>query len=275
MLKKYDEWIPEYLAGHLNEEQVTEFEKALEESAELRSELNAAEIALENYTIATAKNIADADLQNQIWEKLQAEEVEADLLSENNDFTAGTTENTKQFSIGNFMNSYIGIAASVLLLMSLLGNIYFANQAKVQKNNFLSVLEEKSLLQEKLNRSSEEDNLFAQEVAMLKNPNMKVCKLVSNGQQQNNSLLLAIDMAKDRQVMVMSPDLPSKPNDHSYQLWAISESGETVCMGTFDSEKKIYKMKKLPFTPKEFGVTMELGELGMPQPTSDFLVRGI
>jgi hypothetical protein len=46
-------------------------------------------------------------------------------------------------------------------------------------------------------------------------------------------------------------------------------------MGTFDAEKKIYTMKKLPFQPKEFGVTMEEGAFGKPQPTSKFLVRGI
>ena len=110
---------------------------------------------------------------------------------------------------------------------------------------------------------------------MLRNPNMKVCKLTSDNPNDPRSLLLAIDLKRDMQVMVMSPDLPSKPSDHSYQLWAISPSGEMICMGTFDSEKKIYTMKKLPFDPKEFGVTMEKGKLGKPQPTSDFLVRGI
>jgi hypothetical protein len=183
--------------------------------------------------------------------------------------------NPKEFTIGNFMGSYIGIAASVLLLLSLIGNIYLANEAKYQESNFLSTLEEKNLLQERLNKVSTEGELFAQEVAMLKNPNMKVCKLTSHNEGKNNSLLLAIDMSRDMQVMVMSPDLPTKPSDHSYQLWAISSTGEMVCMGTFDAEKKIYKMKKLPFQPKEFGVTMEEGELGKPQPTSEFLVRGI
>jgi hypothetical protein len=82
-------------------------------------------------------------------------------------------------------------------------------------------------------------------------------------------------MSKDRQVMVMSPDLPAKPASHSYQLWAVSSTGQMVCMGTFDSEKKIYTMKKLPFTPREFGVTMEEGSIGQLQPTSEFLVHGI
>lgn len=273
---KYDEWIPEYIAGQLNDEQLAEFEKALGRNKSLQNELNATETALEAYAVATGKELNDVGLQNRIWEKLNANNsTTANPSMSSDDFNDEYPSVAEEFTIGNFMRSYIGIAASVVLLMSLIGNIYLANEAKYQKSNFLSTLEEKSLLQERLNQVSSTSDLFAQEVALLKNPNMKVCKLISSERGHNNSLLLAIDMAKDMQVMVMSPDLPSKPTGHSYQLWAISATGEIVCMGTFDSEKKIYTMKKLPFNPKEFGVTMEEGEFGMPQPTSEYLVRGI
>lgn len=270
MSKKYKNWIPEYLAGYLNESQVEEFEKALQENKELREELEISEKGLEDYAFATSNPGIDLPLSESIWNKIENKNSE----SENNqvfDFS----ENAKQLTIGNFLNSKLGIAASVVLLLSFIGNIYFANKSKYYEENFLATLEEKTLIQQHLTELNVESKLFAQEVAFLKNPDMKVCKLISQNKDQNNSLLLAIDMSNDMQVAVMSPDLPSKPSGHFYQLWAISPTGKMVCMGTFDAEKKIYEMKKLPFVPKEFGVTIEEGELGKPQPTSDFLVRGI
>lgn len=281
MLKKYDKWVSDYLAGYLDESQIVEFEEAIHKSIDLQEELKSAEIAIEKYAFATSVNSDELNLQDEIWAKLNSKTEDKEVeyvdpeLAYNDSSFVNHTPSRKSFTIGNFMGSSVGIAASVLLLLSILGNIYFAKQAKYQEGNFLSTLEEKSLLQEKYNAINTETELFAQEVAMLKNPNMKVCKLISENQGDNNSLLLAIDMSKDMQVMVMSPDLPSKPSDHSYQLWAVSSTGEMVCMGTFDAEKKIYTMKKLPFIPKEFGVTVEEGELGQLKPTSDFLVRGI
>jgi hypothetical protein len=271
MLKKYDEWIPDYIAGHLDESQIVEFENALQENSVLQTNLETAEIAIEKYAFATSVSTEGLNLKDVIWNGLSSE-LELDYES---DSVLNLTNNSRESIIGNFMSSYIGIAASVLLLLSILGNIYLANEAKYQESNFLSTLEEKSLLQEKYSKVSSAGELSAQEVAMLKNPDMKVCKLTSENQGDNNSLLLVIDMTQDMQVMVMSPDLPTKPSGHSYQLWAISPTGEMVCMGTFDAEKKIYTMKKLPFQPKEFGVTMEEGAFGKPQPTSKFLVRGI
>ncbi|MFB0944824.1 MAG: hypothetical protein ACI9V1_001647 [Spirosomataceae bacterium] len=271
MLKKYDGWIPDYLAGYLDESQIVEFEKVLLANSALQTNLEIVEVAIEKYAFATSTSTESLNLKDVIWDRLSSEP-EFDYES---DSVVNLTNNSREFAIGSFMSSYIGIAASVLLLLSMLGNIYLANESKYQKDNFLSTLEEKNLLQEKYNQVSSAGELSAQEVALLKNPNMKVCKLISENQGDNNSLLLAIDMTQDMQVMVMSPDLPTKPSDHSYQLWAISSTGEMVCMGTFDAEKKIYKMKKLPFQPKEFGVTMEEGEFGKQQPTSEFLVRGI
>ncbi len=267
--------LTDYLAGFLTQSQVIEIEQKLVNDPELRAELNAIEHSLEKYAHGTSQEIND-DLRSKIWQKLE----QSVPLSEEKPYPIQSNiifdENASTKRLGGILESYIGIAAAVLLIASILGNLYLANQVAFQKNNFLTTLDEKNALQTKIREIEAANELVAAEVSMLKNPAMRVCKLMSdNPQEPPRSLLLAIDMEKDKQVMVISPELPSKPEGHSYQLWAVSATGETVCLGTFDAEKKIYTMKKLPFVPKEFGVTVEVGELGQPQPTSDFLVRGI
>lgn len=269
MSTKYDKMLPDYLAGFLDDKQTTEIEKQLLTDAELQAELKAIEISLEKYAQATASR-PNSDISQDIWNRIYSP------IFDSEDLNPATLNDASPFhEIGGFFTSYIGIAASVLLLASMLGNLYLASEVQYQKNNFISTLNEKNRLQSTIREVEASKELFAQEVSLLKKPNMKVCKLISNNTAQPSSLLLAIDMEQEMQVKVMSPDLPEKPAGYSYQLWAIGSDGQMVCMGTFDSEKKIYTMKKLPFSPKEFGVTVEEGLLGKPQPTSDFLVRGI
>lgn len=251
----------DYLAGFLNEKEQEQLEHELKTDYELREELDSLEIALEHYANSTGVK-PSTDFSATIWNSIHTDEKQ--------DFVVGKVEKKFRIWSHNF-----GIAASVLLLLSVLGNIYLANKWQYQKNNFLTVLAEKNAVQQRLKETEKRAELTTAEVSLLKNPNIKVCKLISAQQNDHNALLLGIDMENNMQVMVMSPELPEKPYGHSYQLWAVSNTGIMVCMGTFDAEKKIYKMKKLPFTPKEFGVTIEEGEFGKPQPTSDFLVRGI
>lgn len=269
------ELLPDYLAGFLNETQASEIESKLNTDPELRAELNALEDSIEKYARGTSQEF-NGDLRLEIWQKLGQPITISAKNSNLKQPNASFGENAATKRLGFLFESYIGIAASVLLVASFLGNIYLAKQVAYQKNNFLTTLNEKNALQTKIREVEAANELVATEVSMLKNPAMRVCKLISdNPQEPPRSLLLAIDMEKDKQVMVMSSELPAKPDGHSYQLWAVSPTGETVCMGTFDAEKKIYTMKKLPFVPMEFGVTVEEGVLGQPQPTSEFLVRGI
>lgn len=249
--------IESYILGHASPEEAGILECVIKNNAEVKAAFEEAQKTLEN--LATAQAVTPpSDLKSKIWNKIQNEQVleeEKIVPSESAAITPLEVVETKR--INNWKT--LGIAASVLFLASIAGNLFWiSKQSEVQKEIAKVKTEKQSqdLAMQKLN----------QKVAMFSNPDLQMVMLKGVEKHQDAKAMVFWDK-KTKEVYLNGENLPKAPTGMQYQLWAI-EDGKPVSAGMY-SEDKDSKIALASISKAQaFAITLEK-EGGSPVPTME------
>ncbi|WP_308006452.1 anti-sigma factor [uncultured Chryseobacterium sp.] len=250
--------IESYILGLASPEEAGILECVMKNNAEVKTAFEEAQKTLED--LATAQAVAPpADLKSKIWNKIQQEQIaEEEKPVFSADIPAAKPQEEIRIQGSNNWKVF-AVAASVLLLVSVGGNIFWMNSQKETKEAIAKMETEKNaqnLAMQRLNQKME----------MVSNPDMKMVKL-KGVEKHNDSKAMVFWDTKTKDVYLNAESLPKAPEGMQYQLWAIAD-GKPVDAGMYTEEKdsKI-ALANIP-NAQAFAITLEK-EGGSPVPTME------
>jgi anti-sigma-K factor RskA len=207
-----------YVLGLANENEVAEVERLLATNPEIKDEIEAIEKSLEGYAFANAKN-PPIELKDKIWQKI--EEEDGSEFVDNKVFM-------KVERGGGFWNKYLRVAASFLILGSVLGNIYLFNRWKNTQKELVTALTDNNSIAQQAKFSNESLQRIGE---VLSNPDYKGIKMMGD-----EGFGLVCWNQKSNEICLFKPKLPTAPSEKEYQLWAQID-GKMVSVGMIDMNK--------------------------------------
>lgn len=228
----------------------------MKNNAEVRAAFEEAQKTLEDLATAQAVTPPD-DLKTKIWNKIQHEQTaEQTTPVIPADIPAAKPQEEIRIQGNSNWKAY-AVAASVLFLISVAGNIFWMNdQAKTQQEIARMNTEKKNqdLAMQKMNQKME----------MVSNPDMKMVMLKGVEKHTDSKAMVFWD-TKTKEVYLNADKLPKAPEGMQYQLWAIAD-GKPVSAGMYTEEKdsKI-ALANIP-KAQAFAITLEK-QGGSPVPT--------
>lgn len=257
-----------YVLGLATPQEVEEVEKLITKYPEIKAEIRAIEQALEDYAFENAIE-APVGLQEKIWDKIKEEEIGEikEIKIKPIDTNFDGFENQSPTMKVSFWNNYLRIAASILLLLSVLGNIYLFSKWKNTQKELVLALTDNSTLAQQTKFSN--DNLREIE-NILSNPDVQAVKMNSTS-PDGTAYGLACWNKKTNQVYLFKPNLPSIPSEKQYQLWALVD-GKPVSAGMIDMNKTAQSFTNIA-NVQAFAISLE-PKGGSPQPTTTPLTLG-
>ncbi|CAM3414241.1 anti-sigma factor domain-containing protein [Elizabethkingia occulta] len=253
--------IESYILGLASPEEAGILECVMKNNAEVKAAFEEAQKTLEDLATVQAMTPPD-DLKSKIWAKIQKEEVTEAPISEvaepvinlKIEEKGKTAEVKKSNNWKNF-----AIAASVLFLVSIAGNMYWINQQSETKKEIAkltTVNTSQDLALQKMNEKWQ----------MLSGSNMQIITLKGVEKHPESKATVFWDQ-KTKEVYLNAESLPKAPKGMQYQLWAIAD-GKPVNAGMYTEEKdsKI-ALSKIP-KAQAFAITLEK-ENGSEVPTME------
>lgn len=149
------------------------------------------------------------------------------------------------------------MAASVLLVLSIAGNIYY-NQDNAHKERELAAITAQQK-EQGLKMAAAESR-----IAMLAQPDMKMIRLKGADQHAAAHAMVFWD-EKSKQVYLDAAALPEAPAGKQYQLWAMVD-GKPVDAGLYTAGQDINKVLSTIPKAEAFAITLENAG-GSPVPT--------
>lgn len=250
--------IESYILGLASAEEAGILECVMKNNAEVKAAFDEAQKTLED--LATAQAVTPpTDLKSKIWNKIQQEQTAEEKQTV---FAADIPAARPQEEIkiqGNSNWKTFAIAASVLFLISIAGNLFWMNEQAQTKKEIAGIQAEKrtqDFAMEKMNRKME----------MVSNPDMKMVMLKGVEKHTDSKAMVFWD-TKTKAVYLDAEKLPKAPEGMQYQLWAI-EDGKPVNAGMYTEEKdsKI-ALANIP-KAQAFAITLEK-QGGSPIPTME------
>ena len=252
-----------YILGLASPEEAGILECVMKNNAEVKAAFEEAQKTLEMFATAQAVTPPN-DLKSKIWDKIQLEKKvvnEKPVVPINHvepKVEIQQSEPEIRIEKNNSWKNYV-VAASVLFLVSIAGNIYWMNSQKEIKNE-IAVLKS-----EKQSHDLAMQNL-EQKLQVTSNPNM--LKIVLAGVEkhpESNAVVYWDKTSKD--VYLTSNSLPKAPEGMQYQLWAIAD-GKPVSAGMYSDEKDAkIALANIP-NAQAFAITLEK-EGGSTVPTME------
>lgn len=246
-----------YILGHASPEEAGILECVMKNNAEVKAAFEEAQETLENFTTAQAITPPN-DLKSKIWNKIQQEQTHDE---EKSSVIAPVVQPLEQ-NIGVRRNNSwktLGIAASVLFLASIAGNLFWVNKQSETRKEIATMKTEKQnqdLAMQKMN----------QKINMFSNPDMQMVMLNGVEKHKDAKAMVFWDK-KTKDVYLNAESLPKAPEGMQYQLWAI-EDGKPVSAGMY-SEDKDSKVNLATISKAQaFAITLEK-EGGSPVPTME------
>ncbi|MDM1554930.1 MULTISPECIES: anti-sigma factor domain-containing protein [Chryseobacterium] len=260
--------IESYILGHASPEEAGILECVMKNNAEVKAAFDEAQKTLEH--LATAQAVTPPnDLKSKIWNRIQQEQIaeeEKPSLSIQSPVVESLEETIR---VGNNNNNWktLGIAASVLFLGSIAGNLFWVNkQSESQKEIAKMITEKKSqdLTMQKMN----------QKITMFANPDMQMVMLKGVEKHQDAKAMVFWDK-KTKEVYLNAESLPKAPTGMQYQLWAI-EDGKPVSAGMYSEDKDSQIALATISKAQAFAITLEK-EGGSTVPTMEnmYVMGGI
>lgn len=253
--------IESYILGLASPEEAGILECVMKNNAEVKAAFEEAQKTLENLATVQAMTPPD-DLKSKIWAKIQKEEVTEALISEVakpviNLKIEGKGKTTKIKKNNNWKN--FAIAASVLFLVSIAGNMYWITQrSETEKEiaKLTTINKSQDLALQKMNEKWQ----------TLSGSNMQIIALKGVEKHPESRATVFWDQ-KTKEVYLNAESLPKAPKGMQYQLWAIAD-GKPVNAGMYTEEKdsKI-ALSKIP-KAQAFAITLEK-ENGSEVPTME------
>ncbi|PXW18016.1 anti-sigma-K factor RskA [Chryseobacterium sp. CBTAP 102] len=244
--------IESYILGHASPEEAGILECVMKNNAEVKTAFEEAQKTLED--LATAQAVTPpSDLKSKIWNKIQqeqtVEEVSPSLPADLPEVKGRTENNTdiKEYQKNTPWKTY-AIAASVLFLVSVGGNLFWMNtQSANQKEMALMIADKKQQDQamEKMNRK----------IDMFSNPDMQMVMLKGVEKHAEAKAMVFWDK-KTKEVYLNAEKLPKAPEGMQYQLWAI-EDGKPVNAGMYTEDKDSRTALASIPNAQAFAITLE------------------
>ena len=229
-----------YVLGITTAGESAEVERMVSEHPEVEIELEAIRGTLENYALQYEKQPPVA-----LKSKIMAAVFEEQPLQ-------NTRNNLVQLNNLKPQKSIFSMAASwVLLALSVGANIFFFTNWKNSEEKIVA-LESKNQLFAQENKAIKAS--YQEEVAILRNTDFKVIKLLGQKPSPNSKALIYFDKNK-QEVYLSALDLPAAPKGKQYQLWAIVD-GKPVDAGMIAETTNILKMKSFS-KPVAFAISLE------------------
>lgn len=250
--------IESYILGLASPEEAGILDCVMKNNAEVKAAFEEAQKTLED--LATAQAVAPPDdLRMKIWNKIQQEQSDEEQSpAVAADIPAARPQEEIRIQGNSNWKAY-AVAASVLFLISVAGNIFWmSDQAKTQQEIARLSTEKKNqdLAMQKMNQKME----------MISNPDMKMVMLKGVEKHTDSKAMVFWD-TKTKEVYLNADSLPKAPEGMQYQLWAF-EDGKPVNAGMYTEEKD--SKIALASIPKAqaFAITLEK-QGGSPVPTME------
>lgn len=253
--------IESYILGLASPEEAGILECVMKNNAEVKDAFEEAQKTLEDLATVQAVEPA-ADLKSKIWDKIQKEQTieEIQPVVSQNKSTVNSEKEVKEITVqkNNTWKTY-AIAASVLFLVSIAGNLFWINNQSKNKANIAKLETEKQSKDLALQKMNEKWH-------MLSNPDMQMVML-RGVEKHTDSKAMVFWNKNTKEVYLNAEELPKAPAGMQYQLWAIAD-GKPVSAGMYTKEKdsKI-ALANIP-NAQAFAITLEK-EGGSKAPTME------
>lgn len=239
--------IESYILGLASHEEAGILECVMKNNAEVKAAFEEAQKTLED--LATAQSVTPpTDLKSKLWNKIQQEQIAEEVKPVvSADIPAAKPQEEVKIQ-GNSNWKAFAIAASVLFLVSIAGNVFWMNNQSETKKEIAKIQTEKKsqdLAMQKMNQKME----------MISNPDMKMVML-KGVEKHTDSKAMVFWNTKTKEVYLNAESLPKAPEGMQYQLWAIAD-GKPVSAGMYTTEKdsKI-ALANIP-NAQAFAITLE------------------
>lgn len=222
--------IESYILGFASPEEAGILECVMKNNAEVKVAFEEAQKTLED--LATAQSVTPPnDLKSKIWNKIQQEQIVEEVkpvISEvKQDLKVqGEIQEIKTQKNNNWKT--YAVAASVLFLVSVAGNLFWMNTQSENKKVIAKLETEKQskdLAYQKMQQKWE----------MLSSADMKMVVLKGVEKHADSKAMVFWDK-KSKEVYLNADSLPKAPEGMQYQLWAIAD-GKPVSAGMYTEEK--------------------------------------
>lgn len=243
-----------YVLGQLNAVEQIEVEAMAAKFPEIKQEIEAIEMAMEQYALHHAIKPA-ADLETKILEKI------------NNFQQDDVTKNAVVVPLKNasyeskIQTLRIALVACVALLIISMVALYSAhNRLDNAKDQIAGLLLEKEKFAGTVNYMKQINTDLQKFADITNDPDWKTVKLAGTKMDPNAKMIVYWHVS-EKQVMInhQKLELPVNDQDHQYQLWALV-NGSPVSLGVFDVKPDaagiLLNMKDIAVA-QTFAVTLE------------------
>ncbi|MNL06045.1 Anti-sigma-K factor rskA [compost metagenome] len=265
-----------YVLGQLTVEEQHEVEAMAARYPEVKQEIEAIEIAMEQYAMNHAVAPSE-NLKDKLFDQLNS------AAPEQENITTATAPPVQASVVPLQNNSYESkirtlrialVACAVLLLISIIALFSAHNDLGNAKNEIMALNRDKEKFATTVS-DLKESNTDLQKIAdMPEDPDWKIVKLAGTAMDPKAKMVVYWHTS-GRHVMVDNSKmgLPANDEAHQYQLWAMV-NGKPVDLGVFDvkadSTHILLQMKEIA-SAQAFAVTLEKRG-GSPAPTMNKMV---
>lgn len=250
--------IESYILGLTSPEEAGILECVMKNNAEVKAAVEEAQKTLED--LATAQSVTPpADLKTKIWNRIQQEQTVEELHPVvSADIPPAKSQEEIKIQ-GNSNWKAFAVAASVLFLVSVAGNLFWMNSQSEAKERLAKMETEKKNQDLAMQKMHEK-------IEMVSNPDMKMVML-KGVEKHADSKAMVFWNTKTKEVYLNADSLPKAPEGMQYQLWAITD-GKPVNAGMYteDKDSKI-AIANIP-NAQAFAITLEK-QGGSPTPTME------
>ncbi|MCG2792473.1 MAG: anti-sigma factor [Weeksellaceae bacterium] len=252
-----------YILGLASPEEASILECVMKNNVAVKAAVEEAQKTLEDLATAQALSPPD-DLQTKIWAKIQQNQIGA---SAQDDVSQTAISNPSEITRALYPSKSINwqkyaIAASVLFLISIIGNFFWVQNISENKREIAQLQTDKKSSDRQLKTSQEK-------LAVLSNPNIIAVPLNGVPKHPNSKAMVYWDK-NSKDVYLNAKNLPQAPSGMQYQLWAIVD-GKPVSAGMYSADKDTRQsLSQIP-KAQAFAITLEK-QGGSAVPTMESMV---
>ena len=251
-----------YVLGDLSPEEALQVEEMAAQYPEVKSELTAIEIAMENYAMENAV-APSADIETKLFEKLglgKGEDVEA--ISTTPAYTEEAKVVKLDTSDSKVRTLRFALVACVALLIISTGALFITyNKLNAAHDQIASLNLDKEKFAGVVSKLEFENKGLDNMVAMNDSKEWATIRMAGQAFSPKSKMNVYWNK-KDKSVLInyVAMDLPKADAEHEYQLWALV-NGKPVSLGVFGktdstSTEALQKMQAIQ-EAQAFAVTLE------------------
>lgn len=249
-----------YILGTASKEEAGILECVMSHNAEVRAAYEEAQKILEDFTTAQSVEVPTY-LKDKIWDTINSNSIKTAEVDD--------SDATKNMPLSGDIQiekvppkkvwNHLSVAASILLILSIAGNVFWLSEKSKAEDQLSSLRKEKTSTDEKL-------RIINEKLALTANPDIQ--KIVMSGTEAHPDAKAIVFWDKiHHKVYLNAQNLPQAPAGKQYQLWAIAD-GKPVSAGLYTKEKDTNTSLASISSAQAFAITLE-NEGGSAVPTME------